>query len=103
MYILGMVILVFFAVIGIAVFIGTLAKAHLKNDTDGLILLIPQLNADNAEARIRSAAVIRQETQGCRVVCICEGDNDAMMICEKMKREYPFLEVTDRFEVINTA
>lgn len=95
MYILGMILLIFFAVIGLSCFISMIAKANLKSDTGGFILLIPEVDADNAEARIRSAAVIRQEAFGCRVVCVCPEDQRTRTICEKLQKEYPFLEIVD--------
>lgn len=100
MYILGLVILVFFAVIGLAVFVSTLVKANLQSNTDGFILLIPQADEDNAEARIRSAAALVGSAHGCRLICVCKNEHGARMICEKMQREFPYLEIANQFEVL---
>lgn len=100
MYILGLVILVFFAVIGLAVFVSTLVKANLRSSTEGFILLIPQVSEDNAEARIRSATSIIGSTHGCRLICVCKNEPCTRMICEKMQREFPYLEIANQFEVL---
>lgn len=96
MYILGIVLLVFFAVIGLSVFIGTLIKAGMTSDTDGFILLIPSVSEENAEARIRSAVTLLQKTRGSRIICVCPKDHKARTICEKMKEQYSFLEIAEQ-------
>lgn len=100
MYIAGMIILVFFAVIGLGCFLSGIAKRSLKSGCEGMILLIPSIDEATAEAHIRSAAVIRQDMQGCRVVCVCGEDDPARVICETLRREYPFLEIVSRFDAL---
>jgi len=95
MYILGMVILVFFAVIGIAALAGALIRAQLISDTDGFILLIPQVDEATAEARIRSAVMMAQAQRGCRIVCVCREGSSARELCSRMQREYPQVEIID--------
>ncbi len=98
MYILGMIILVFFAVIGIASFVGGVVKSHFKCDTKGFILLICDLSENNAEAKIRSAAIMTEEAKDCRIICVCAGDHPARAICEKMQKQYPQIEIVDEYE-----
>lgn len=101
MYIAGIFILVFFAVIGLASFVGGLVKAHLSSDTDGFILMIPHVDADNAEARIRSAAMMTDSVKGCRIICVCSGDDPAHEICEKLLRQYPQVEIVEAIDSIS--
>lgn len=99
MYILGMTILVFFAVIGLAAFIGALVKARLICDPQGVVLLIPQVDEETAEARIRTAAIMAESARGCRVVCVCDEHDPARMICEKMQKQFPQVELAESFDV----
>lgn len=101
MYIAGIIVLVFFAVIGLAAFVGGLCKAHLMCDTGGFILLIPHVNEDNAEARIRSAAMIAESSRGCRIICVCSEDDPAYPICEKLLRQYPQIEIVEAVDSIS--
>ena len=96
MYISG-IIIIFFTVIGIASFIGALIKAHMICDTSGLIMLISQVNEQNAEAKIRSAVMITEAAKDCRIICVCAEDDPAREICEKMQRQYPRLEIVDEY------
>lgn len=101
MYIAGMIILVFFAVIGLSAFVGGLVRAHLISDTDGFILLIPRVDEDNAEARIRSAAITAESARGCRIICVCGEDDPAHMICEKMLSQYPRVEIVEAIDSLS--
>lgn len=98
MYIPGIIILVFFAVIGLAVFVGTIIKANMNADTSGFVLLIPYIDEDSAEIRIRSAAAIYEAERSFRVVIICGHDQPAREICERMKTTYPYLEIIEKIE-----
>lgn len=100
MYIFGWIILIFFAIVGLSVFIGTVIKANLKSDTDGFVLVVPYVDENNAEARIRSAAAMTEGAHGCRVICICRENDPARIICEKMKQEFPQLKITDEYEIM---
>ena len=100
MYILGIICLVFFAILGAAAFIGALVKAHLKCDTDGFVLLVPHVSEDNAEVRIRSASMAAESMRGCRIVCICGENDPARKICEKMQRQFSQLEIAEDLNVL---
>ena len=99
MYILGIMILSFFAVIGLACFIGALVKAGSVSDTEGFIMLIPSVTEDNAEARIRSASALISSARGCRIVCVCPNDSPAKEICGRLKKQLPQLEISNRFSL----
>ena len=96
MYIFGIIILVFFAVIGIGCFIGSLIKAGFVSDSEGFILLIPSVNEDNAEARLRSATAIASSARDCRIICVCSASNPAEKICKK----FPQAEIIENFAQI---
>ncbi len=100
MYILGLVVLIFFAVIGLAVFVGTIAKANLRSNTEGMILLIPRVDENNAEAKIRSAAAMVDSVRGCRLICVCPKEDNARVICEKLQKEFPYLELASQCEMV---
>ena len=93
MYILCMIILIFFAIIGLCAFIAALLDVFYRSDGE-TVMILKELSADNAEARIRSAARICQKHNGMHLVCICDEENPAYDICCLMKKEYPFLEIT---------
>ncbi len=90
MYILGMVILGFFAVIGIcSAFSGLMRSKNILHAE----LILRGLTADNAEAQLRSAAEICRRHKGLRLRCICSTKDPAYEICRLMQSEYPFIEL----------
>ena len=99
MYIIGMIILSFFALIGIAHFIDAVGNAihWVKGD---MILLLPSLHADDAEARTRQAARLCERENGTSVICLCEHGSEAEAVCNRLMQEYSCIMVTDsaRFE-----
>lgn len=92
MFIFCMIILIFFAVIGLCAFITSILDYCYKGDQES-VLIIKNLSADNAEARIRSAARICQHHKGMRLRCICGEDDPAFDICVLMQKEYPLMEI----------
>lgn len=92
MYVLSMIILIFFAIIGLCAFLTALIDAFYKGNGETLLIL-KGLGADNAEARIRSAARICQHHREMRLICLCGEDHPAYDICRLMQQEYPFLEI----------
>ena len=92
MYIFAMLVLIFFAVIGITAFI-TAAGDALYRTKRGFFLVLPALDADNAEARVREAARLCKRKPGLRLICVCAKGDDAAAICERLKQEYPFITV----------
>lgn len=92
MYILCMIILIFFAVIGLCAFISALVDCLYRSDGEA-VLILKELSADNAEARIRSAARICHHHAGMSVVCICGEEDPTYDICALMQKEFPFLRI----------
>ena len=94
MYIIGMIILTFFAIIGIATLIDAAYRAISRVRGD-LILVLPLLGADDAEARTRQAARLCEQAAGSAVVCICDAGSEAEAICTRLRDEYPTVVVTE--------
>lgn len=92
MYIICMIILIFFAIIGICAFITSLLD-HCYHGEHESTLVIEDLSAENAEARIRSAARICQYHKGMTLRCVCSEENPAYDICKLMQKEYPLMEI----------
>lgn len=95
MYIFCMIILIFLAIIGLCAFITALLDVFYKGSGE-TVLLLKNLSAENAEARIRSAARICQHHHGIKLVCLCDEDHPAYDICHLMQQEYPFLEICSK-------
>lgn len=92
MYIFCLIILIFFAIIGICAFITSLLD-HCYHGEHESVLIIKDLSAENAEARIRSAARICQHHKGMRLRCVCSEENPAYDICKLMQKEYSLMEI----------
>lgn len=92
MYIFCLIILIFFAIIGICAFITSLLD-HCYHGEHESTLVIGGLSAENAEARIRSAARICQHHKGMKLRCVCSEENPAYDICKLMQKEYPLMEI----------
>ncbi len=92
MYILSMILLIFFAIIGLCAFITAIMDLSCRGSGDAELVL-KSLTAENAEARIRSAARIAEHHRGIRVICICGDDDPVKQICYLMQKEFPFIEV----------
>ena len=102
MYILSMIVLIFFAVIGFCSFITSLADAGFHRGSK-MTLILDRLTAEDAEIRIRRAAHICRKYGGIRAVCLCAKDAPAYDICCLMQRDYPFIEILSSTEEIGTA
>ena len=92
MYILLMIILIFFAVIGLCSFIAALID-KLYHNNGKAELILKDLKPDNAEVRIRSASRICQRHSTIKLICVCNEDDPAYDICRLMQKEYPFMEI----------
>ena len=90
-YILSMVTLVFFAIIGISTFISSVKGIGHRAGPDAS-LVIKGLTAQNAEARIRAAVSICLRYRGTELLAECE-DVEAKEICEKLTEGYPFVNI----------
>ena len=98
MYLFCMILLIFFAIIGLSAFITAIINAAHNSTDDEILLILRNLNENNAEARIRKAARICMNTKGAQIICVCDDKNPAYSICEIMKREYPFIEIKNKDE-----
>ena len=87
-----MIILIFFAIIGICAFITSLLDLCYHGEQKS-VLIIGDLSPENAEARIRSAARICQHHRGMKLRCICSKEVPAFDICTLMQKEYPLMEI----------
>ena len=92
MYIFCMIILIFFAIIGICAFITALLDCFYHENHQS-VLILSDLSVENAEARLRWAARICQRHKGMKLRCICKEDDPAYDICFLMKKEYPMIEL----------
>ena len=92
MYILCMIVLVFFAVIGLCAFAAALLDQFYQGSTDAELIL-KNLSPDNAESRIRSAAHICRRQKGIRLIILCSETDPAYDICRLMQKDYPFVEI----------
>ena len=93
MTVIGMIILVFFAVIGLCAFITAIADSFSQSVKATLTLT--GLTGENAEARIRSAARICRQYKDIRLKCICSKNDPAYDICLLMQKEYPMMEIAE--------
>ena len=84
MYLFSMIILIFFAVIGLCAFISALLDAVYRSGGQAE-LIITKLTPDSAEARILHAARICQHH--------CKEGEPAYDICKLMQKEYPFMQI----------
>ena len=92
MTIFSMIILVFFAVIGLCTFIASIIGTCFKSAGEA-DLILRSLSPDSAEQRIRTAAHICQTHRGYRLICVCADSDPAYDICALMQKDYPFIEI----------
>ena len=104
MNILSAVLLVVFAAIGVCAVVRELSMRLFTDKTAYSILLItPVDNADNAEFVLRSAAAKLRWGRGCRSCAVCldaELDDETRRICETVCREYGFLKLMTKEELM---
>ena len=98
MYIMGMIILVIFAVIGLCAFLTAITDMCCCK-CRGMTIILDRLDIDNAEAGLRKAARIYKESCDSRLIVVCDKGDPAYDICELMKKEYPFLELISREDI----
>lgn len=91
MYIAMMITVGFFAVIGVAVFLSALLRCG-EQDVDSELVL-RNLTAENAEARVRSAASACEKLRCPKLICICS-ELEAERICALLKKEYGVIEIS---------
>ena len=95
MYIAGMLILTFFALIGLCAFITAIADLIHSGTDNGAMLILSGLSEADAEARVRRAARICRDKRCGRLICVVDPDDPAKIICENLTPEYPFIEIMD--------
>lgn len=96
MYIVCLIIMIFFAVIGLCAFISAIVGMITCSGNDEIILVIPDVDENTAEMRIRKAANLSSRLKNSRVICLCDKDNSAIHICELFSREYSFVEIMNK-------
>lgn len=101
MYIAFMIILVFFAIIGISAFILSLMRLFLYRNKDGaFMLIIPSLSDDTAEMKLRAAVNRCQRAGSGEVVCLLDGcEDESQKILECIARDYPCVEILTKEEL----
>lgn len=101
MYILSMIVLVFFAMIGLCAFILSIVRIFTdRYDENEYLIVIPNIKAENAEYGIRSAIRKINDIGRGRILCLCEkNDTEATDICQRMKNECPHLEIVSKVEL----
>ena len=96
MYIIGLIILSFFALVGAVGFITALFGRSF-DDSNPSELVLKALTAETAEVRVRRAAERCAQLRCEHLRCECL-DDEALLICEKLRREYPVIEAVDKAE-----
>ncbi len=101
-------ILAFFAVIGVCEFCKGIIKTITRSKSENGIILIEPIfqKQEDAEYLLRSAAQ-KVKWMGKyapdRVICLdCNMDSETRKLCEMVCREYPFIELCTREEMMDT-
>lgn len=91
----------FFAMIGLCAFVLSLVRILTeRGDENEYLIVIPKVDADNAECSIRAAIRRINEIGTGSVLCLCdENDEEAVDICRRMQSECPFLEIINQEEL----
>lgn len=90
MYIVGLIILTFFAVLGLSAFLTPLLS-EARNDPQ-LKLILEKLTASDAEIRVRRGVRLCRELRIERLICEC-ADAEAIAVCERLKNDCRMIEV----------
>lgn len=93
MYILCMIVLIFFAVIGLCSFITSLVDSAHGTAGKNIEITVRHPSPDETEATLRQAARICMKSRGARLICVCDSDEPSYPVCELMQRDYPFIEL----------
>lgn len=98
MYIVCMIGLVFFAMIGLCAFVSAIVGIWTdRNDENDYLIVIQRPNADNAEYRLRAAIRKINEIGKGEILCLCEeNDPETMSICRRMEQDCPCLKIVDQ-------
>lgn len=85
----GIILLVFFALIGVLAFLSALIGA---GEDKKQVMVLEDLREENAEYRIRRAARRCERIRCGRLICRCE-DAGAERICKILMKEYRMIEL----------
>ena len=98
MYIIGLICLVFFAAIGLCAFLLAAIRIFTDpKDENSYLIVLPDIDADNAEYSIRAAIRKISDIGKGEILCLCDqSDKEAVVICEKMKEHCPCLKIVDK-------
>ena len=105
MFLFGMIILIFFAVIGVCGVIRGIARGLSKPDSDREIILIEPIrrNQENAEYLLRRAAqkvLWMGRHAPDRVIALdCNMDDSTRKLCSLVCCDYPFMELCTKDEL----
>ena len=94
MYICCMILLMIFAVVGLCSLISSLIDG-LYRGKNNMLIILRDLEADSAEARIRRAARLCRSSKGSSLLCICRENDPACDIARLMQKDYPFMEIRE--------
>ena len=90
MYIVGIIMIAFFAVIGVLTFIAAITKLNTADEETDMTLR--NIRAQNAEQRVRKAAKLCDRMRCQHLICRCL-DEEAVIICERLRKEYRIIEI----------
>lgn len=90
MTIIGMIFLIFFALIGAAAFISALFFDSTADKETAVVL--ENLIADNAEIRVRRTARLCDRIRCERLICRC-ADEESEQICARLNKEFRIIEI----------
>lgn len=98
MTIFCMILLVFFAIIGLCAFILSIVRIFAdRYDQNDYLIVILKTNGENAEYSIRSAIRKINDLGKGEILCLCEEDDkEAAEICQRMKNDCPYLKIVSK-------
>lgn len=104
MYLFALVVLSFFALIGVCHFLRGLVRAFSRPPKDReMILIKPIKSPDNAEFLLRSAAGkvlwMGRYAPDSVIALDCDMDDETRKICGLVCRDYPFMKLCSRDEL----
>ncbi len=101
MYIFLLIVLSFFAVIGVVQFIYAIIDIVLmRDDADEYLLVIPHPDANSAEMQLRSAVSRAGKLYGGRVIVLCDDlSQETAHIIDAMHRERGNIETMTRSQM----
>ena len=101
MYILAMILLIFFAGVGLISFVLSVMRLLTESsDKSEYFLILPKITSSSAEYKLRCAASRMRELSKGEILCLCDGcDTETQEICRRMTEECPYLSVLSKEEL----